>query len=1205
MQKVAAFVIAWLKAHWAEFLVWLILAALMALLGWLLWRRFGESIVARAQAFWQRVTRVPEVPPDALTRIWREFKREIPPKLRRAVRRYPIFVVIGDHGSGKSTLIDIWGHLDVQRTRYHGSTTGSNLMQAHLGNNEVILEISSNLLYSTDKDHANALLALWAQLPRGTTIVLTIDARGLLSPDLDQQSRIINALVSKLALFNEASERAIPVRIAISHMDEIEGFSPFYAFTANSGLDVHVEVQEGTQGPEFTNGLDHYFGYISNFLVGLSSRDFILSMGFLSKVREVLGGLQLQFNAALERHEVRTFSLEAVCLISPEDRDLQLGLERNDPFHSVPQNAGFIELLSVKHIRWATRFAAVGLSLILFNYMNERLSIQHAAELVQRIPGLTAEEYAVEAHPHFAHLQNSHHQEHTLDILHVGARNYPTEARIVGMAMAQAIRTHYLLPGLKLAQSEPHVYAMSVRWLALLHANATNQLGAFFTKEGQDTGIRLPTQLIYDYVSWNLDLNDPQLEKLENDDYGMMAGRDPGDRPWPRLAQLLDFSARDTYITQAELEDIQNAARELQGSVNSARAFPELDQQILWLSENGHVSNNTRQYWKDSPSDGQLESEALKQTLDLIIGASVSRNEQPQNIVQVLELIQKLMSDYKDVIAKNALGIVGTTINGHYYSFDTNRWHQLMLRSQVKEILTSYYALNYSNNGWIFFNPQAQPYRVPLGISTDISGGLVNNAQVDIRLTRESFEQKVKPAIILLTSMVGEVPLQNQDKQALVDFFVSNLTIYAGNYADAYWGFFKNMIIRINSPDNLEAYLRELQRPGSAFVQNLMRIRENVLLDIPADPNFQPVRDRLADFQFMQKLMQEQAGSYPQLQRYIAISAELLDHMVKEDTSAAPVAEKPAPDAGLKRVLTPLGRVSYEMSVGGTSSLLFKVDAYLRELSIPASWQGPFLVPFQKARDFGRQEVNTTLYRQWQHIWDSEVVPLLNCFPFEYQKSTTTPDCEPDQVLAVFHPLNGTFWARMKDVFGGVYLVSTDGQWTPRPELSNQFMLPENMARRLQAAVNLTQNLWNKEGANQPLIFKVKPDLLPEITFRNTEGEEIPMPSLAFLRSPGSSALGFNQKKSWQDFSFEWWQKGQVSAGIEFVSPTEKIRKYASADVDDSRWAFFRLLMLADHGNNLLYTWRVTHPEMADKKLSVSFSLKKDPFELFSAIKQR
>jgi hypothetical protein len=99
--------------------------------------------------------------------------------------------------------------------------------------------------------------------------------------------------------------------------------------------------------------------------------------------------------------------------------------------------------------------------------------------------------------------------------------------------------------------------------------------------------------------------------------------------------------------------------------------------------------------------------------------------------------------------------------------------------------------------------------------------------------------------------------------------------------------------------------------------------------------------------------------------------------------------------------------------------------------------------------------------------------------------------------------------------------------------------------------------------------------------------------------------LGFNQRKAWQDFNYEWWMKGIVSVGLEFMSPTEKIKKYASVDVDESRWSFHRLLLLAEHGPKNQYIWTVTHPEHPDKKLKVSFAFKRDPFELFTNIIRR
>ncbi|NDE68812.1 MAG: hypothetical protein EB057_01915, partial [Microbacteriaceae bacterium] len=161
--------------------------------------------------------------------------------------------------------------------------------------------------------------------------------------------------------------------------------------------------------------------------------------------------------------------------------------------------------------------------------------------------------------------------------------------------------------------------------------------------------------------------------------------------------------------------------------------------------------------------------------------------------------------------------------------------------------------------GWIFFDQQEHVTKIALGVSTDESGSLINNAQIDTRLTREAFESNVKPAIESMTAIIDDLPLEAQERQRLVDFFIHNLSAYSGHYANAYWSFFKNISIQIQDPDRLVTYLKELQRPGSAFVQNLVRVKENVLLDLPSGPNYQPLRDRLEDFTFLKKLMAEQA----------------------------------------------------------------------------------------------------------------------------------------------------------------------------------------------------------------------------------------------------------------------------------------------------------------------------------------------------------
>lgn len=1208
MQKIAGFIVGWLKVHWSEVLVWLVLLALAVLLGWLFWRRFGATIISRGVELWEKIIRVPEVPKNSLTEIWRTFKKGIPPRLRKGIRNYPVFVVLGDHRSGKTSIVKSGINPDLQSLRFHKGVGNDSLMQAYLGSNEVVLELSPNFLYSTSQDHADALLALWTSLPHGTTVVLTLDVRGLLGQDVEQQSRIINALVAKLAAFTESNDKSVPIRIVLTHMDGVRGFQTFYAFAANSGLDIHVELQKGEVVPSFAKGLDHYLNYTSNLLVNLSSDDFLECIKFLASARQILSTLETYLFEAVSRSELQSFELNSVCLLSDAIPELRFSLRTNDPFRNSGPPVTFIGSLAPKHLRNTKYIGAILLVFSIFHYSTERWAIEGTAELLQRIPSMSPEQLeasSVRTLKAFEALHSGVEQTGILSLLHLTQHFYPTRIELVGRELAKAIRTYYLIPGLRLAQVQPHIYPMTIRWLALLHANTKNQIGSHFTNPEIVTGIPIPQEIILAYLVWNTDPADHDLLGLQDTDYGTRAGSSVDKPSLDHLEEAMQFAFSDAYISEQELVDIQSSARTVEAVIENSRNYPLLDEEVLWLTKNGHVSSATKALWAATPTEGMLQSPGLKDTVSMIIDSKLSSEDQPQDFIQLLEIIKKKIAQSKEIEAKNSLGTVSGSIEGHFYSFDSNEWLALIHKSQIKLILDNFYRRHYSNDGWIFFQPQAQPYRIPLGISTDTTGVLVNNAHVDSRLTRDSYEQKIKPAITMLSTLMVDLPLGNEEKQILIDFFVQNLSTYAGNYADAYWGFFKNMALKINSPEQLQLYLKELQRPGSAFTQNLLRIKENVILDIPPNPNFQPVRDRLADFQFMQKLLQDQAGTYPQLERYILISGQLLEQMsIDGPPLPTPAPDKLNPEMGLKSILTPMGRVSYDMLLGNPTSLLRQVEIYLREMNIPASWQAPFLYPFHRAREFGRQDINHSIQTQWRQLWDTQVMPLAGKFPFESQRSGVIEDANPEYIHAVFHPTTGSFWNTIRNSFGALFNI-VDGRWTPKPEVVSNFHLPEDMKTKLDAAADLTLALWDKNGADQPINIKARPDLLPEITAMNEDGDEIPLPSLTFLRTGSTSVLGFNQRKAWQDFNYEWWMKGIVSVGLEFLSPKEKIKKYASVDVDESRWSFYRLLLQAERGPKNQYAWILTHPEHPERKLKVSFAFKKDPFELFTSITRR
>ena len=84
----------------------------------------------------------------------------------------------------------------------------------------------------------------------------------------------------------------------------------------------------------------------------------------------------------------------------------------------------------------------------------------------------------------------------------------------------------------------------------------------------------------------------------------------------------------------------------------------------------------------------------------------------------------------------------------------------------------------------------------------------------------------------------------------------------------------------------------------------------------------------------------------------------------------------------------------------------------------------------------------------------------------------------------------------------------------------------------------------------------------------------------------------------------EWWPKGTANVGIEFESTDEKAKKYASLEVSDSRWPLLKLLAQANRAG-LSYRWSVSLLDNPNEKLNAGFAFRRDPFEFFSAIKNR
>jgi len=1194
-------ILPWIMAHWELLILVLLTILFIGIIGWWAWRRYGTWVLGA----WREFRREPEIQPDCLVNIWREFKRDIPRGLRRYIQYYPIYLVMGDDRAGKSTLIKNCAYSDTQELRDHPSYDQDSLMQVYLGNEAVIIELSASFLHVGSRDHVDALLNLWRKLPHNAKLVLALNAHAMLYGDTEHQARIGDALIGKLALFSEVNEAPVQFSLVLTHMDLIEGFSEFHRFSLNYGMDFQVSIENARPVARFADGLETYLQFLTNILISCETTEFTRILKFLGSANQTLGALQSLIDTGCIRNGLEDTLLERVCLVSDGGSEEQIQLYRNNPFLHSPIKRGTSWDFSSKHLKRVSLLAVLFFSWQIYGFVRERMTLTQAADLIREMPAILPENYSSRIHPVFRELYPNYGSKvslHTNGMFHLSY--YPEQANIIRRNIDKAIRTYYLIPKLELAQTQDHVYMRTIELMALLHASKNNELGPLFHDDVAQNNLNVPAEIIADYIEFNDDPDDPQLLELQTKNYGVYNIVGNGFKVLHILGESLREVEGAKYIGSKTLDTLQAAARNITSWVEHKHVSENLDQERVWLENYGHVSSLTLRQWQKFPSYSQLYSKEVRDTLDVILSSNISTMKIPDTIMQLMSDIRGIMDNYKVESGGNNRGILAAHIGGSMYTFDSNRWNYLIYRSKIRALLQNYYIRNPGFDGWIFFDRQSRPFRIPLGVSTDESGVLTNNAQVDVRLTRDGFDQNVKPAIETLSGLIEDIPLEQADKQILVDFFVRNLATYSGNYFNAYWSFFKNIVIRISSVDQLSMYLHELQRPGSAFVQNLIRINDNVKLDIPSSQNYQLVRERFQDFMFMKKLMTEQAGSYPELNRYTALVADMTDQLTGDSSDSLGAKDKSeGKDSGLKALLNPIGRVALDMVQGTDSSYLSKVDAWIREMSIPTSWRGPFLIPFQKVMEYGRQDINRSIENSWQQLWDRQVLPLLGKFPFDRDRIGNANEVTPEQLTAVFHPVNGILWQEAKKNYSTLFDV-TDGKWVAKPDLANSITLPDAMEDRLNAASRLSQYLWAKDAQPTPMIFKVKADLIAQPTPIPADEDNPVTASLNFLRSGSHSALGFNQRSYWQELPFDWWQKASASVGLEFKSMDEKFKRQATQEVSDVTWPLLRLLRMATR-KDLQYTWFVSLPDAPEQKLRITYTFKRDPFEIFQSLNRR
>lgn len=1201
----------WLHQHWVTVLVTVLSFLLIGLLVWWLWKRYSKLV----KAWWLDFTRKPEIDPNALILIWQEFWHSLPRTLRSNARKYPVYVVMGDHGSGKTTLIKQRKFIEAQPYRGHGSSERDPLMQVFLSNDAIIIELSARFLYATTPDYSDALITFWRELPVNARMVLVANIKSLLTDVEDNQARVFDALVGKLALLSELNEVRISFAFVLTHMDSLQGYTAFQRYAARVSLDVQVRLDPAEPVPQFSHGLSYYKEYLEHVLVNSSAQDFLDIVSLFNQSSSVLQQAYELLNTACRHYEFESVALDRVCLQSSEVDAHEAGQRGSDPFWYQTTGITRRDIYSSRHIRRAAVIAGLIVPLQVSSYWFEKQNIDQVVDMLNAMPSIKKYEYAHTVHPQIQRLGARllpKPKIHRLPEVTLGMFVYDffdDMDRKLMPAIMRSIRSNYILPRLSQVQNEENTYQKIIRILALLHANDDNAMGVYFQDPNVQDGLAIPYEIIDDYLLFNTNPEDPQLQKLKDIDYVNYEGNlgygqilHSSESPWRRFADNLNSAMQQPYLTPGILDGLQKTARNVFEISRRILHVPNLDAQREWLENHGYISLRTRLEWQKYPTQAQLESPALHEAAKLVMDGSIANPAVPANIYDLLVEIQKINDAFKKSIESNKIGIVTARFSERGYQFDTDLWLQLIYRSTIHAILQTFSARNPSRDGWGFFDPSIRVSKRPLGISTDSSGSLANKAQIDTRLTHTAFEVNVKPSLNLLPAMLESLNTNPADRERIESIVIDNANSYASNYANAYWSALKAMNVHISSRDQLLMYLREVHQSGSAFTQNMLRVKENVSMELPSGLYFQPMRDRLLDFGFLEALMQGQAGIFPQLQRYFAILAGLSDKLNVQSEPTPEKSEKTLINTnGLLRLMSPMGRQAFEMFQGVDGNPIAMTRAWLQEMMIPEVLAPVFMEPVLKTRDYGLIDINSAIAGSWEKIWTIHIQPMLGLFPFD--RSRPDVDVSPDQLIAQIHPATGSFWQALRSTFGFVLLVN-ENQWMFQPGLSDSLQFPDSMLSRINAVAALTATLWNKNLQPESGKLWAQPGFLPPLPDVEKDPES-PVAQLLFLRCGSSSVLGFNQQSQWQEIGIDWWQKGAATVGLEFQESGQQNKQYGSVDIDRQNWPLLRLLSRANKTRGLEYTWSIVLPRHPERSYPVTIRFRTDPFEPFAQLSGR
>ncbi len=1166
---------------------------------------------------------------SALRKIWKSFLKEIPGDLRRRMMVFDHFVVFGGWGVGKTLLIDNYTDWQGYAREFYPSYTTNPLLQIYLGSKVLVQEIPAALVSDTTAPVRKALLKLWTPIFRhkAPTVVVVLSGAGNGDEEnyIDYLTKEAQYIRGKINLLSGICQKPVKVRIAVTHLDLMEGFSEFSEYLVKKSFPLKMHFSSNDDIAELSKGLEPFEKYLTDALVTLPADKYLRTISFLRQSPKIFEYLKF-FAAKLTGQDPLSVEPQIVdvCLTSLEEKHVRF----TNPFSAQitrEQLAKYDPYQWHRRTAMASGFIAVALLMASFIYELNLLKERQLA--TSEVASSFSEGYENKVHEL---LLDNYFKKHYF--LKFTPGFFKKNHHAVTRALIEAIRRQYFYPRLDsyaLATEKKDMIGSLTRQMSdpakryveisegmrdkymyvigLMFATDKNELGKLIKSNIQhiSESLAIPEMIIEDYVAynqseWPIAYEMPNVTITQRGNY------------LEQLERMISFHGKFYFMHIAQLYDQQLISEsELDGLLHESDHFLMIIRQYdihnfyiklmeLIKRETNLIINMDEQ----GPRQFGWQKDKIEQFLIFIKGSSLEPPQKPENLkfaglaenINMMLNYNKLKTDYKFKFSFGAEEFV----------FSAQQWNDTLNRSKICVFMRRAIAYYKTPNGTLFFPSEYDFEDIVMNPTNDGGFLFVGKARVDKRFTKNALERYVKPQVTDLPVLIKSLPVPDKDRNDFLSFLRREVDFYAQMYADSYRKFYLQFDIQINSAGALRFALNQMFEPSSSFMTFLQTIKENTQVDTGNNEYLMIIAGKMRDFDFIRKLLDEKNGVYPELDKYKILLDQMKTDLQQESPSPSKKNAAEDPFVLTKSGLTPLGKIAFAINRKDNDSYLALTTRWLESVGISRQWRDIFLAPIWTAYFLGMNDVDQEITKSWADMMEENINPLNNKFPFN---PLAADEATLEDIKNATHP-QGRFWQSYQKAIAP-YCSLEGGKWKSNPGPYGLPNMPPKMLMTLNNISSLSKLFWDKEGNARPLEYMVKSNPLPKMM------PDEPTPVLSYVTVGASSFMSFNQQTNWAPLKIEWQNTCSASVGLELI-PAKGATKYKSTiEVPSSNWCFYKLLKKTEEYKDMVHApassspkgssywlkndirWIIdpTSDKIKSHPIEIKLTFKKDPWE--------